>query len=257
MITDDLLSTHAWWWAGNVRSSNGPDMRFKCVVEVDGEGIDGVVRIHLFSSGESWIGHAKEAELESGRLTSSDEGGDEEFLKSAELSDSSRVAKVRQSLSKPADRYPDDVGGEDALSDLDCSCMQVHVVSNGTARAVTFAHVFRAPDVGDSRGIVRGMGGLRVVFAVLMLKKCPNPGSFLIYLIRRMSIAKQRLEELKAERAQTEREADSLDRAVDIVRAAVDQDEESRYVAYAEAFCDELNTYKKRLADNPPSREGT
>jgi hypothetical protein len=253
MITDDLLSNHAWWWAGNVRSSNEPDMRFKCVVEVDGEGMDGVVRVHLFSSAESWIGQAKEAELESGRLTSSDKGGDEELLKSAELSDSSRVAKVRQSLSEHAD----DVGGEDAPSDLDCSCMQVHVDSNGTAGAVTFARVFRAPNVGDSRGVARGMGGLRVVFAVLMLKKCPNPGSFLIYLIRRMSISKQRLEEIKGERAQTEREADSLDRAVDIVKVAVDQDEEGRYVTYAEAFCDELNTYKKRLADNPPSREET
>jgi hypothetical protein len=225
-------------------------MRFKCAVDIEGECPNDLVRVRLFRNGQSWYGQGDDMALGSGCLKSSeDEGMDDEALRPAELTDSSRSAKIRQSLLDLMDserNVTDDIAG-----DTDCgSCVQVQVRPDGIVESVMFSHVFSLSEeaVGPAT-CARVMGGLRVVFAIVHVENCIQPGAFLIYIVRRLASAKELLEQVKTERTQLDFEADALDKAVDLVKDAADQEEEIKRSIYAAAFSDELNIFKKTLAE--------
>jgi hypothetical protein len=247
---DVSMSLQGWWWAGVVQSSREPSMRFKCAVDVEGESPNDLVHVRLFRNGQSWYGQGSDSAMGSGPCQpSEDEDIEDDVVLPAELTVSSRAAKIRQTLFElmDSDGNPrDDIPGEPDCS----SCVQVHVRADGTVESVMFSHMFTlSEDVVGPASSARAMDGLRVVFAVVQVEECLQPCAFLIYMVRRLASAKERLEQVKAERSQLDHEADALDKAVDLVKDAADQDEAIKRSIYAAAFRDELNNYKRVLAE--------
>lgn len=220
----------ALWWAGPIRlrgADAAPAPPFHAVIHAAAAAVD----VRLFCAGRAWAGAAAEPAL----APPGPPARAPAALAPAAAAAGGRLARVRAALAEVRE------GGWEAGGRVG-----VRAAAGGDVAEVVFADVVGA---GRGGGVRLARGGVSVVYAVVRVAECAGPAGFLRCVTAAIAGGRRRVEALRRERREAERECSALDAAAAVVGAggAGARGGREAWERCAPAVCDAVNAYKAGL----------